>query len=216
MERKILSQRLKNNLSIKADKFINTKSIFKVIAPVALSIFLIIIILVFAIQSSYSIRTIQDSEDIPEELSTAVVVIRLSDLKEDNGLWNTMLEESVDLYNSRKAKQIYVIPLNDENQVNLDVIKINKYLVRIPENRSKIANLNDSVYDICGTLKEDFQVEKGILLTYENVRSRIAFLCNSEGIVMRPYNVESDNYADSRPRILETISDIFYFLDKVI
>lgn len=209
MDKNLRFSRFKNRLKIQSSNFLNLKSILKIVLPILLGLLLISVISIYSIQTSYSYRVIKADDAIPEELSNLTIVLRISDLNMGSGFWDDALQKGLDLYNSRRIKDIYIFIINDDNQVNYDINKINKYFKTLPESRFKVANLSDTVYDVCTELKTDFKVNKTLLITYKNYNSRIGFLCNSLNIFSASLDVKSD-YKDSNPSISDLISDIIY------
>src|SRR6266542_55546 len=45
---------------------------------------------------------------------------------------------------------------------------IKRYFKTLPESRYKVANLSNSVYDVCTELNTDFKVNKTLLITYKS------------------------------------------------
>ncbi|MEO6728619.1 MAG: hypothetical protein ABIM99_01730 [Candidatus Dojkabacteria bacterium] len=209
MESNVRFSRIKNKLQIQSSKFLNIKNLLKVVVPIILGLVIICLISIYSIQTSYASRVIKKEEDIPEELYNLTIVLKISDLNQGSGFWDDALQKGLDLYNSRKVKDIFIFIVNDDNQVNFDINKINKYFKTLPESRYKVANLADSVYDVCTSLKSDFKVNKALLITYKTYNARIGFLCNSENVFTAGLEVKSE-YKDSFAAINEIIADIIY------
>ncbi|MEP7103789.1 MAG: hypothetical protein ABI721_03710 [Candidatus Dojkabacteria bacterium] len=201
--------RIKNKFQIQLSKYINIKNFLKFIIPILLAIFLVGALGIYSVVASYNARIIKDDTHIPEELFNVTIVLKISDLSNASGFWNDALQKSLDLYNSRKVKDIYIFIINDSNQVNFDITKINKYFKTLPESRYKVANLANTVYDVCNSLNEDFKVTKTLLITYQSYNPRIGFLCNSQNIFTAGLFVKTD-YVDSIINVEDVISDILY------
>lgn len=211
MDSSVRFSRLKNRLQIQSGRIFNIKSILKIIVPIFLSIVIILFLSIYSIETSYASRVIKKDEDIPEELYNLTVVLKISDLNQGNGFWDDALQKGLDLYNSRKVKDIFIFIVNDDNQVNFDITKINRYFKTLPESRFKVANLSESVYDVCTGLKNDFKVTKTLLITYKSFNPRIGFLCNSENIFTAGLQITTD-FKDSNANISDIMGDVFYVI----
>ncbi|MFS8130689.1 MAG: hypothetical protein ACMG57_01790 [Candidatus Dojkabacteria bacterium] len=181
----------------------------KFVIPILLGLVIIILLSIYSINTSYTSRIIKKDDDIPEELYNLTIVLKISDLNQGSGFWDDALQKGLDLYNSRRVKDIFIFVVNDDNQINYDINKINKYFKTLPESRYKVANLSNSVYDVCTELSGDFKVNKTLLITYKSYNPRIGFLCNSENIFTAGLEVKSD-YKDNGASINEIIADIIY------
>lgn len=209
MDNTVRFARIKNRFHIKWDRYFNIKNILKFLLPLIVGIFLVCALGAYSILASYNSRIIKQEDKIPEELSNVTIVLKISDLNQGSGFWDDALQKGLDLYNSRRVKDIFIFIINDANQVNFDINKINKYFKTLPESRYKVANLSNTVYDVCNSLKEDFKVSKTLLITYNSYNPRIGFVCNSQNIFTAGLFVKTE-YADSPVSFNELLSDILY------
>lgn len=209
MDSNLRLTRLKNKIQIQSSKVLNIKNLLKIVLPIVLSLIIISGLSIYSIETSYAARVIKSDNDIPEELYNLTIVLKISDLNQGSGFWDDALQKGLDLYNSRKVKDIFIFIVNDDNQVNFDINKINKYFKTLPESRYKVANLSDSVYDVCTGLKGDFKVNKTLMITYRSYNSRLGFLCNSQNVFTAGLEIKSE-YKDSNPNINDLIADIIY------
>lgn len=211
MDSNVRFARIKNKLQIQTNKVFNFKNILKFVVPIILGLVIICFISIYSIQTSYASRVIKNDNDIPEELYNLTVVLKISDLNQGSGFWDDALQKGLDLYNSRKVKDIFIFIVNDDNQVNFDINKINRYFKTLPESRYKVANLADSVYDVCTNLKNDFKVNKTLLITYKSYNPRIGFLCNSQNIFTAGLEIKTE-FKDNGAPINDIIADIIYVI----
>ncbi len=209
MDSNVRFERIKNKLQIQTSRILNIKNLLKFVIPILLGFIIITLISIYSIQTSYSARVIKKDDDIPEELYNLTIVLKISDLNQGSGFWDDALQKGLDLYNSRKVKDIFIFIVNDDNQINFDINKINKYFKTLPESRYKVANLSNSVYDVCTGLKGDFKINKTLLITYKSYNTRIGFLCNSENVFTAGLEIKSE-YKDSNASLSEIVADIIY------
>jgi len=209
MESNVRFERIKSRIQIQTSRVINFKNLLKFVIPIILGLVIICFLSIYSIQTSYASRVIKNDNDIPEELYNLTIVLKISDLNQGSGFWDDALQKGLDLYNSRKVKDIFIFIVNDDNQVNFDINKINRYFKTLPESRYKVANLADSVYDVCTSLKDDFKVNKTLLITYKSYNPRIGFLCNSQNIFTAGLEVKTE-FKDNGAPINDIIADIIY------
>lgn len=169
--------------------------IFAIIFNILIALIVIIAISAYSVLSG---RSRKEFSVLPEEMQTAILILKTSDLQNPDGEWRTLIEKYDSIYRSNRILQL-----------NTLIIQDNSFFTSGEEFRPFLSEYNptnlgiaESVEEVCEKINT---IQKAVLISYNDISPRVAFLCNSEtnyyGVLRTDIGI--------RPRILNTLSDIF-------
>ncbi len=197
------TRQLKTQLYIFRQKYF-TLSTFLKISFTLIVIFLVLpFFLVLIVTSGYQKKLINSVDNIPEELSTAVLI---SDNNKDNLKY--LLDLAQNAYQDRKINYLYIYLIGDSKQAKDSDIE--GYLDKIPSAEIKINRDNNTPYDICNSTKDVYNLSKFIVFSFTSTAIRTTFICNnmnlySKGIIP---NVDEDSLGVTSASFTDYLNDI--------
>lgn len=175
--------------------------LFTLFINVALSLGILVLLSVYAV---FMGRANKEFSTIPIEIDTGLLVFKTSDLQNGDGGWREIINTYADFYESTNLSQVKTI-----------IVQNNSFLTVGDEFGPLLKDLNhehlgvvESVDEVCERIIE---IRKAIIISYNDIAPRVAFLCNSE----TNYYAALKSNLDIRPRIINVIGDIFTKIFKL-
>lgn len=157
----------------------------------------LLIVMTIAVYVVFTGRSSKEFTSIPSEMEIGIVVLNSSDLQNPDGGWKELLKQFSAYFNSSSLSQIKTVIIQDSTFITTG----DEYRVLLSEFNHEELGVVNSVYEVCDRISE---VQKGVIISYNDISSRIAFLCNSES----NYYGVAKNEIGIRARITTVISDI--------
>jgi hypothetical protein len=156
-----------------------------------------LIVMTIAMYVVFTGRSNKEFKEIPSEMEVGIVVLNSSDLQNPDGNWKELLKQFSAYFNSSSLSQIKTLIIQDSTFITTG----EEYRVLLSEFNHEELGVVSSVQEVCDRISE---VQKGVIISYNDISSRIAFLCNSE----TNYYGVTKHEIGIRPRITTVISDI--------
>jgi hypothetical protein len=169
--------------------------IFTILFNIGVSL---LIVMTVALYSVFTGRSTKEFSEIPSEMEVGVVVMKSSDLQNPSGDWKKLLQDFEKYYNSSSLSQLKTVVIQDSSFVTSG----DEFRDLLQGYNLEELGVVDDIYEVCERISV---VQKGVIISYNDISSRIAFLCNSE---TNYYGVAKTDLG-IRPRITAVISDIF-------
>jgi hypothetical protein len=169
--------------------------IFTILFNIGVSL---LIVMTVALYSVFTGRSTKEFSEIPSEMEVGVVVMKSSDLQNPSGDWKKLLQDFEKYYNSSSLSQLKTVVIQDSSFVTSG----DEFRDLLQGYNLEELGVVDDIYEVCERISV---VQKGVIISYNDISSRIAFLCNSE---TNYYGVAKTDLG-IRPRITVVISDIF-------
>lgn len=168
---------------------------FTVFFNIFISLSLVLGIAVYVV---FTGRSKKELIEIPEEMEIGIVIMNSSDLQNPQGEWRELLKKFSSYYDSSSLSQIKTLIIQDSTFVSTG----DEFRTLITDFNPEELGIVDNVFDVCERISV---VQKGVIISYNDVSTRVAFLCNSES----NYYAVVKTDIGIRPRIITMISDIF-------
>lgn len=169
--------------------------LFTILFNIFISLSLVLGIAIYVV---FTGRSKKELIQIPEEMEIGIVIMNSSDLQNPQGEWRELLKKFNSYYDSSSLSQIKTLIIQDSTFVSTG----EEFRTLIADFNSEELGIVNNIYDVCERISV---VQKAVIISYNDVSTRVAFLCNSES----NYYAVAKTDIGIRPRIITMISDIF-------
>ena len=202
---KFITRKVRNQAIFLHDKYFNLKTAAKVIIPIVLCLAFILIFTTHFIINGYAIKIIRDPELLPVEFSDTVVLFNNNDPLD---IRTKLLNSSLDLYQQRKIKRIFVFSILKNDLLNDSEDNYRNIFNDIPAGKVVYNFKTRNISDVCTVSESDIKLSKFILLSYRSYNIRGMFVCNSNDLYVlgfQPLIVDYDNV-----RTIDLYREVFF------
>lgn len=168
-------RKFKTKTAIFKEKYLKPKFFIKA-GLMFLVIFLLTpLALYLIIYSGYSQKLLTETDQIPDELTTGVLI---SDQNTEN--LKNLTDLALESYQKRKISELYIYLIGDaKTSADETVLKL---LDKIPPGLIKINRESNSPIELCKSSKDLYSLDKFIILSYKDLAVRTSFICNNDNI----------------------------------
>lgn len=170
-----LQRKLKTKFIIFKGKYLRPKVFAKAFLILLVIFLLTPLFLYLIIYRGYSQKLITSVEKIPDELTTGVLIG-----DQNPEILKSLTDLAVESYQQRKLSQIYIYLINDSKSISdQDLLKL---VDKIPAEILNINRDSSNPDEICKSTKEVYNLDKFIILSYQDMAVRTSFICNNQDV----------------------------------